>query len=69
MANKEGIVADIAVVFLKSGESPEIGGFEVAQERSIPDHIAKVFRDRKICKYKKQEMAKKPKKGVSGDGG
>ncbi len=55
------------VVFLKSGESPEIGSFEVAQERDILDHIAKVFIKRGLCKAKRQVTAK-PKKEVKGDG-
>lgn len=54
------------VIFLQSGESPEIGSFEVAQERDISDHIAKVFIKRGLCKAKRQVA--KPKKEVKGDG-
>lgn len=60
-------MADVEAVFLKSGESPEIGVYEVGQERPISEGLFGVFKKRGICKRKK-ETAKKPKREVSGDG-
>lgn len=62
-------MADAEVVFLVSGDSPDVGVFEIGDERSIPENIAKAWLIRGICKRKRQEVAKKPKKEVSGNGG
>lgn len=63
-------MADIEVVFLKSGESPDIGVYEVGQARPISEIIFKDFKPRGICKRKKitEPETVKPKKGVSGHG-
>jgi hypothetical protein len=58
------------VIFLKSGESPNIGSFEVGDEKKIPASIAMTFIERGLCKTKSKAVQKtaKPKKEVSGNG-
>jgi hypothetical protein len=59
------------VIFLKSGESPNIGSFEVGDERKISASIAMTFIERGLCKAKSKAAQKtvEPKKGVKGHGG
>ena len=58
------------VIFLKSGESPNIGSFKVGDERKIPASIAMIFIERGLCKAKSKVVQKtvEPKKGVKGHG-